>query len=408
VTRRADLLASLTTLRVVFDDSTDRAMSLSSALVRTAVYDGLPTVFVAPTGASTTSSDEDRVRHGVVDAVHWALHGLSSPVDRIRVAVPMATPAHVMDALATMAHAFLTPAVELATWDVLAGNVLVRPVSHPKPDFDGPRAEDWAKKLGCRDERMLPDLATALASQLGQPPWFRWYRNVTGSYWSGRVAGWEVCTLGDSDFAIRFGETETARASGRAFRSAELADLATAVQAFARLRRDPASRQGRRKLEHLVESGVWAGSVVLRPLNLAKPLAPLVGTPAPPLQMPALFSPDGNARFIDAVLHDGDVPWCVELKVATGGQGEYYRHALTQAVLYREFIRSAVPLHSWFMGLGPGLDASRCEAAIAFPRMVGRAADARTKQLRATARACGVTVIEIDADIDQLRTQILS
>ena len=153
---------------------------------------------------------------------------------------------------------------------------------------------------------------------------------------------------------------------------------------------------------------MWAGSVVLRPLNLAKPLAPLVGTPAPPLQMPALFSPDGNARFIDAVLHDGDVPWCVELKVATGGQGEYYRHALTQAVLYREFLRSAVPIHAWFTTIGAALNPSRSRAAVAFPGMVGRGADARTNQLRTTAHACGVEVIEIDGGIDQLRTRILA
>ncbi len=408
MTRRAELLASLTTRRVVFDDSTDRAISLSSALVRTAVYDGLPTVFVAPTGASTTSSDEDRVRHGVVDAVHWALHGLSSPVDRVRVVVPVDTPTHLMDALTTMAHAFARPAVELATWDVRAGNVIVRPVSHPKPDFSGGRALDWASKLARRDVQALPALATELASHLGQPAWFRWYRNVTGSYWSGRVAGWEVCTLSDTDSAIRFGETEKARARGRAFGSQELPDLATAVEAFAQLRRDPASPQGRRKLEHLVESGVWAGSVVLKPRNHASPLVPVVGTPAPPLQMPALFSPRGNARFIDAVLDDGDVPWCVELKVATGGQGEYYRHALTQAVLYREFLRSAVPMHAWLLGIGPALSPSRARAAVAFPRMVGRGAEARTNQLRDTARACGVEVIEIEANIDQLRARVLA
>lgn len=30
------------------------------------------------------------------------------------------------------------------------------------------------------------------------------------------------------------------------------------------------------------------------------------------------------------------------------GEGVYYRHAIAQAVLYRESIRNATPLHFWF------------------------------------------------------------
>ena len=41
----------------------------------------------------------------------------------------------------------------------------------------------------------------------------------------------------------------------------------------------------------------------------------------------------------------------IELKVATGGQGRYYRRALVQAVLYRHFILN-VWTSSWFEAAG--------------------------------------------------------
>lgn len=64
-------------------------------------------------------------------------------------------------------------------------------------------------------------------------------------------------------------------------------------------------------------------------------------------------------------MRSGEVPWAVELKVPSGGQGQYYRHAIKQAVLYREFIRSAKQLHPWFERRG--LDATRCSAAVVLP-----------------------------------------
>ncbi len=43
-------------------------------------------------------------------------------------------------------------------------------------------------------------------------------------------------------------------------------------------------------------------------------------------------------------MRQGSVPWAVEMKVrGGGGVGGYYRHAVGQAVLYRQFIRSASP-----------------------------------------------------------------
>ena len=76
---------------------------------------------------------------------------------------------------------------------------------------------------------------------------------------------------------------------------------------------------------------------------------------------------DGNAaRYLDAMLRDGNIPWAVEMKVqGGGGVGQYYRHAIGQAVLYRHFIRSAAPLDPWFAARG--LRRTECQAAVVIP-----------------------------------------
>jgi hypothetical protein len=48
-----------------------------------------------------------------------------------------------------------------------------------------------------------------------------------------------------------------------------------------------------------------------------------------------------------------------------GGVGGYYRHAVGQAVLNRQFIRSAGPLDPWFSR--QGLDRTAVRAAVAVP-----------------------------------------
>ncbi len=62
-----------------------------------------------------------------------------------------------------------------------------------------------------------------------------------------------------------------------------------------------------------------------------------------------------------------DVPWAVELKVPSPGVGEQYRHAISQAILYREFVRRAFQIHPWFNE--NGMRASKCKAAVAFPKI---------------------------------------
>lgn len=55
----------------------------------------------------------------------------------------------------------------------------------------------------------------------------------------------------------------------------------------------------------------------------------------------------------------------VELKVATGGQGRYYRRSLIQATLYAHFIRHVTGLDPWFRAAG--LDRTATQPCIGVP-----------------------------------------
>jgi hypothetical protein len=82
-------------------------------------------------------------------------------------------------------------------------------------------------------------------------------------------------------------------------------------------------------------------------------------------QFPTLWGHGSEPRYLDALLRHGTTPLAVELKVATGGQGRYYRRALVQSVLYQHFIRNAPGLDPWFETAG--LDRMATEGAIGIP-----------------------------------------
>ncbi|WP_444663617.1 hypothetical protein ACT17Q_15735 [Cellulomonas sp. CW35] len=99
------------------------------------------------------------------------------------------------------------------------------------------------------------------------------------------------------------------------------------------------------------------------------------------------------ARYLDGMLHVGRTPWALEMKVK-GISGElYYRHAIHQAVLYRDFIREATPLKDWFDRFD--LDQAACEAAVVVPQ--GQTAEAEAR-LRAVAAAFGVALIVVPVE----------
>jgi hypothetical protein len=100
-----------------------------------------------------------------------------------------------------------------------------------------------------------------------------------------------------------------------------------------------------------------------------------------------------GARYLDALLRDGQTPWALELKVE-GPQsvGYYYRHAVAQAVLYRHFIRSATHLAPWFEGLG--LDHTACRAAVVVPTF-GSEHQKWRNRLQRVCQAFDVELVEV-------------
>lgn len=114
-------------------------------------------------------------------------------------------------------------------------------------------------------------------------------------------------------------------------------------------------------------------------------------------QFPTLWGQGTRPRYLDALLCRGSTPVAVEIKVATGGQGRYYRRSLAQAVLYRHFIRNAPDLDPWFQTAG--LDRAAVEGAIALPlpdRWTPRF-ERDLALLRAVADHLGVAVHMVDA-----------
>ncbi|CAB4922579.1 unannotated protein [freshwater metagenome] len=148
--------------------------------------------------------------------------------------------------------------------------------------------------------------------------------------------------------------------------------------------------------EHALESRILRGATPIdvggKPLSLIQQDDGVVNWGS---QFPTKWGPGGKARYLDALLRDGSTPWAVEMKVQGGaGVGQYYRHAVAQAVLYREFIRRAFVLHPWFEMRG--LDATRCQGAVVVPRLTNpRHAHWRARVTDLCA-AFEVTFVEVD------------
>ena len=145
---------------------------------------------------------------------------------------------------------------------------------------------------------------------------------------------------------------------------------AAAVRAFrdAWLRDAAGQGLGRKQDEHALESRILRGVVPIEVAGSQLQLLSKSDIVNWGSQFPTIWGRQGRARYLDGLLRDGSTPWALEMKVnGGGGVGRYYRHAIAQAVLYREFIRQAEPLHFWFER--HDLDAIACQAAIVIPEL---------------------------------------
>lgn len=148
--------------------------------------------------------------------------------------------------------------------------------------------------------------------------------------------------------------------------------------------------------EHALESRLLKGLV--RPTGLGSETGLVLDDEevARGSQFPTLWGRGANPRYLDALITSGRVPLAVELKVATGGQGRYYRRALTQAVLYRHFILHAPQLDRWFQEAGLDRMSVRACVGIPMPTKWSGSFEAMLERLRRTAEAFDVDVLLLD------------
>ena len=349
-------------------------------------------------------SDEkvERQLHAVVDSVHWHLQTKGNQ-GRLKLILGTRADskemAEVLHVTATMINNLQIP----LNVDLEIDFSPCDPATVFDSETYSSNERNWVEKINSKEQE-LPDLANKL-SEIVNDRSFNWYRNVTSEYWSGRVDGLQVCKLigkkGTLDVGIegKSGDgparkifldalQEFSTEKSVVFDEKNLEQASAIVKKMAELRRE--GKLSELKKEHLFESQVLRGKLILTLENGAlKPIDSLI-----PFQFPTLWHSRGDARFLDALLRSGNIPWAVELKVpTTAGAGEYYRHGITQAVMYREFVRRAEIFHPWFEK--KGLDARKCRAALAFPKMLSK----QKKILqyhKAAAQAFGVEVIEAD------------
>lgn len=257
-----------------------------------------------------------------------------------------------------------------------------------RADFDltteDPHYKGWPKLLGARFE--TPSLVEQFLDAV-QTPKLRVYPQLSAvGEWSIRLEGLQVGrVLGNNSGFLdvgRLGKVTTpgqpgnqsaerktwleVHPHGRLDFNEKTLDLAAAkVQSFAQKWH---AKVGDKATEHALESRILRGDVPVvverRSLGLIK-ADPGVNWGS---QFPTKWGPGGRARYLDALLRDPgeqDVPWAVEMKVGLGGEGQYYRHAVAQAVLYRYFIRNATGLRFWFDHYD--LDATKCKAVVVVP-----------------------------------------
>ncbi|WP_034623236.1 hypothetical protein [Cellulomonas sp. URHE0023] len=272
----------------------------------------------------------------------------------------------------------------------------------------------WAKLLA-----ELPDEPPSLVTKLivaTRRPEYRAYPMLSshGKNWSIRFEGLQVAVCSATGGVLTVGKE---RADGRPSHHRDrwvaaagiaplvvnatdesIEEAASVLRAFAA---SPVSSRATIGLqdEHALESRILRGTVPLftpdgQSLELIRS-HPVVNWGS---QFPTRWGVRTRAaRYLDGMLHVDETPWAVEMKVDGVGGERYFRHAVHQAVLYRDFIRGAVPLSGWFDRFK--LDHKKCEAAVVVPEGMSAAAEER---LKTVAGAFDVSLILVPVE-DALR-----
>jgi len=374
-----------------FEASSDRHLGISSHYVR-GVLDETP--FFAVGGERTKKTRIDVI----VNAIHWCRkeHPAAENILVVLGSGTVARDEEVFDAIATLQACYSGKPQAQVLVDFKS-----RTLKAPLFSQEG---EKWLAPLKKRQNQALPARLRDLSRAVGEPS-FRWYRSISDPRWSGRVEGLEVCTAkpNGASGTLNVGKKgSTGKESSERKTFKKIADsmagdfelpkdqigVAKVIRDIAHSRRDGDLAEA--QPEHRLEARILRGDVkvIVDGGGLLDPAIPEC-----PFQFPTYWASNGKPRFLDALMRKGTTPWAVEIKVATGGQASYYRHGVSQAVLYREFIRKAKALHPWVDSIG--LKASECRAAVVFPEMRGPRRERLLADLRATAEDFDVAIVPL-------------
>jgi hypothetical protein len=345
---------------------------------------------------SKTAKPEAKI-NGWIDALHLAqLHGkpqaslvLEQPDDSVR---------QVLAILSRTLERSGTPLsnVVLSVNQFVDGAAETLTLIPPVLDAEGL----WLDLLCRRDAALPPQLAVDL-SRAAPASGLAWYPPFSASRWSGRLDGLEICTIGSKGSAgvLKIGGGKSPASSVFAavangpevnFTAANVAAAGKLVARLATERKTGGLKNVAR--EHRLESRILHGELLLEAEGA--PLEIVAG------QFPTRWHIGGPARYLDLLMRRGkSTPIALELKVsprgAANGLPHYFRHGLVQALLYREFIRSAESLDHWFRV--HRLRRGSCGAALAFPRHGSETYWNRLKNdIEPLAEALGVHVIYLD------------
>jgi hypothetical protein len=256
-----------------------------------------------------------------------------------------------------------------------------------------------------------PALVAALLAATDRPE-YRAYPMLSshGKSWSIRFEGLQVAVVSATKGRIGVGRTPDSGSSNAHLArwvavagsapilldqtEESIAAAAAVLQEFATLPEPTGATDGLQD-EHALESRILRGAVRLvtpdgSALELTRPHEVISWGS----QFPTRWGVRTNAaRYLDGMLQVGGTPWAVEMKVVVSGGERYFRHAVHQAVLYRDFIRGARPLSDWFDRFK--LDQTSCRAAVVVPEGMSAAAEER---LRTVASAFDVAVILVPVE----------
>jgi hypothetical protein len=400
-------------------DSPDYVHSVSGVVIR-CVYEGRRAVVVG-----SDASTEECIG-AVLDLVDVHLHdgatyrGTAVAADEVCVVLGERSNTEALDAIGTLVSAMHDgPSIDLLVTS--AGEKPV-PVPIVAADFRGTGRPQRYLELMNALAAQPPALLTTVQCGVGREELKAYPMLTANPWWSLRLEGLEVGRFRDKQGWLDVGKIGKTGKSGKARQvwmgvvdeptridvsddQTRIARATTVLTAFADAWLGPAGaarQEPDKQNEHALESRILRGDCPIavdgRRLELLQP-DPVVNWGS---QFPTRWGhTKGNAaRYLDALMRDGDVPWAIEMKVrGSGGVGGYYRHAVAQAVLYRHFIRSAEALEPWFAARG--LDRTACRAAVVVPDLDEQ--PMWRNRLRAVCRLVDVEFVEVPRQYASLR-----